>query len=146
MSAQPKGGMPVLDNAHNLNTLRPFLSVSQRLALRYACRGEECDYFFGLIQEYADRVSTMPKTYEQDGKGLDAIAYLHYFNGGMDWYITEKDMGDGSSDDAQHQAFGLAAIGYEPELGYISIEELIENNVELDLHWTPKPLKEIADR
>jgi hypothetical protein len=33
--------------------------------------------------------------------------------------------------------------GYEPELGYISIEELLENGAELDLHWTPKPFSKI---
>jgi len=57
----------------------------------------------------------------------------------MDWYITEKDMGD-----EQIQAFGLADLGMGfPELGYISIEELVENGVELDLHWTPKTLAEV---
>lgn len=43
----------------------------------------------------------------------------------------------------QHQAFGAANLGYGAELGYISIEELKENNVELDLYWTPKPLSQI---
>ncbi len=81
----------------------------------------------------------MPKTYEQDGKGDDAVVYLHYFRGDMDWYITEKDM-----EAEQHQAFGLADLGMGfPELGYINISELIDNNVELDLYWEPKTLREV---
>lgn len=44
--------------------------------------------------------------YEQDGKGEEAIVTLHYFRGGMDWFITEKDM-----EPEQHQAFGLADLG-----------------------------------
>ena len=41
------------------------------------------------------------------------------------------------------QAFGYADIGYGPEAGYISIEELLENDVELDLYWTPRPWGEV---
>ena len=81
----------------------------------------------------------MPRGYEQDGKGDSAIAYLHYFTGSCDWYITERD-----TTDEQHQAFGLADLGYGPELGYISVQELIENGAELDLYFEPKPLKEIS--
>jgi len=56
----------------------------------------------------------------------------------MDWYITERDM-----ETDQLQAFGLANLGYGGELGYISIEELKSSNVEIDLHWTPKTLREV---
>ncbi|WP_281400841.1 DUF2958 domain-containing protein [sulfur-oxidizing endosymbiont of Gigantopelta aegis] len=83
----------------------------------------------------ATLIKTMPKTGEQENKGDEAIAYLHYFVGAFDWYISEKDMLD-----EQIQAFGLGSMGY-PEYGYISIAELIENNVELDLHFKPEPLK-----
>lgn len=137
---------PVLDAASNLYKLRRFMSITQKLIIRQGCRGEEADYFQGLLQEYADRVETMPKTGDTDGQGKSAIVYLHYFNGGADWYITEKDMGDGSSDDNQYQAFGVADLGYDPEMGYISIHELLGLGVELDLHWTPIPLKELPAR
>ncbi|MBL0011067.1 MAG: DUF2958 domain-containing protein [Nitrosomonas sp.] len=80
----------------------------------------------------------MPKTYGQDGMGDKAIAYLHYFSGGSDWYITEKDM-----EDEQLQAFGLANLGQGGELGYISIQELIDAGVEIDLYWTPKTIGQI---
>ena len=93
------------------------------------------------LSEIAAAIRHMPKTYEQDGMGEKAMAHLHYFIGGCDWYITERDVGcDG--DEAQHQAFGMASMGYEPEMGYISIAELIENGVELDLYFTPRTIAE----
>lgn len=119
-------------------TIRKFVSEPQIQALAEAANGEEREYFINLMIDLAEHLKTMPKTYEQDGKGDDAIVGLHYFRGDMDWYITEKDM-----EDEQLQAFGLADLGYGGELGYISIEELKANNIELDLHWTPKTLAEV---
>ena len=42
---------------------------------------------------------------------------------------------------------GFANLGdpQNAELGYISIQELIDCNVELDLYWEPKPLQPIID-
>ena len=78
-------------------------------------------------------------------RGQAAVAHLHYFRGGSDWWITELDAGseDDEEPGQQRQAFGLADLGYGAELGYIDIEELVAAGVELDLHWTPKPLSEI---
>ena len=119
--------------------LRKFISESQIQTMAAGAQGEEREYFIDAMLELRDTFNTMPKTYEQDGKGNEAVVYLHYFRGGMDWYITEKDMGD-----EQIQAFGLADLGMGfPELGYISIEELVENGIELDLHWTQKTLAEV---
>lgn len=122
-----------------VKTLRGFIPARQLEFMGDCCRGEEGDYFRGKFLEYAERVSAMPKTYEQDGKGDDAIVYLHYFVGSCDWYITERDM-----EAEQHQAFGLADLGYGGELGYISLAELCGiSSVELDLHFTPTTLREI---
>lgn len=118
--------------------LRKFIGASQIAALGEAARGEEREHFIDMMLELAEHLKTMPKTYEQDGKGDDAVVGLHYFRGNMDWYITERDM-----EDDQLQAFGLADLGYGGELGYISIQELIDNDVELDLYWTPKTLGEV---
>ena len=81
----------------------------------------------------------MPKTYEQDGLGEEAVVHLHYFTGSADWWITEKDSDpDG---EGQVQAFGLADLFQDGgELGYISLVEILAAGAELDLHWTPKPL------
>lgn len=121
-------------------TLTYFMPRSQLLCLREGLQGEEAEYFEQKINEYQKRAAEMPQTYDQDGLGMNAIAYLHYFRGGMDWYITEKDKERGK----QHQAFGWANLGdpQNAELGYISIEELISNGVELDLHFEPKPLND----
>jgi hypothetical protein len=122
-----------------VQSLRGFISESQLGVICLGLRGEEASFFLEKSVEYGARINTMPKTYEQDGKGQDAIAYLHYFKNGCDWYITEKDM-----EPEQYQAFGMARLnGWEPELGYISIIELMEAEVELDLHFTPTKLSEI---
>jgi hypothetical protein len=120
--------------------LSDFIGLSQKWAITHALQGEEGQHFVELTREWSRTIQTMPKTYETDGQGKNSVAYLHYFRGGMDWYITEKDM-----ENEQLQAFGLVDMGYGPELGYINIEELKSSNVELDLYWTPKPLKSIGE-
>lgn len=115
-----------------------FIPKVQMKAINNALRGEEKSFFQQALNELNKVVTDMPETYEQDGKGDDAVAYLHYYAGGADWYITEKDMNP-----EQHQAFGLCCLEYD-ELGYVSIEELRNiTQVEIDLHWTPKTLGEI---
>lgn len=129
-----------------LAALNPFMGNSQTKAVRSNMNGEEGQYFIDKMIELATLIKNMPVTHGQDGKGDQAIAYLHYFRGGMDWWITEKDVGDDSDDDGQHQAFGAADIGYGPSLGYISIQELIDNGVELDFHFPPKTLAAIKGK
>lgn len=122
-----------------LANIKQFISKQQAAALREIARGEESGYAVEVVEQLEKTTLTMPKTYEQDGKGRQAVAYLHYFVGGNDWYITEKDMCI-----EQHQAFGVARLnGHEPELGYISIVELVANNVELDFHFEPATLETI---
>lgn len=91
--------------------------------------------------------AALPDLYSQDGKGMDAVAVVHYFSpySGWDWYGTEFDGDD--------TFFGLVR-GFETELGYFSLRELEEVTlsiggttvpaVERDLHWTPKKLSELA--
>ena len=124
----------------NVKVLKQFISPSQLHVLGAGTRGEEKGFFFDKIQELAELFTTMPKTYETDGQGDDAIVHLHYFNGSQDWYIIERDM-----EDEQYQAFGMADIGFglSSSGGYISLIELMECNIELDLHWTPKTKREV---
>lgn len=128
------------EGAKALEEVRSFFTSSQVRALMSGMRGEEKEFFAKKAVEMANIIKTMPKTYEQDGKGMDAVAYLHYFSGSSDWYITEKDMGV-----SVDQSFGYADLygDGDGELGYINIRELTRNNVELDLYWEPKTLKEI---
>lgn len=126
-------------------TLRPFVGRAQTRALEQLLKGEEGLYFQDLLDGLAKDILDMPQTGETDGQGDKAKACLHYFIGSFDFWITERDKGDGTDDDSQHQAFGFVNLG-DPdnaELGYISLPELFESNVELDLHWTPKTLGEI---
>ena len=77
----------------------------------------------------------IPALYSQDGKGMDAIAWAHFFYGGYDFWATELDPSDGTF-------FGLVRL-HETELGYTSAEELASvGRIERDLYWTPKPLRE----
>jgi hypothetical protein len=102
-----------------------------------------------MLCELSRLVSRMPKTYEQDGQGEHATIHLHYFTAGADWYITEKDA-ETADEPGQHQAFGLADLGYGAELGYISLVEILASGAEIDLNWTPKSIGELkrslADR
>jgi hypothetical protein len=121
--------------------LARFIGVDQLECLRIGLQGEEKEFFIEKIIELRDLVHNMPKTYEQDEKGDQAVIFLHYFIGNCNWWITEKD-----SEFIQHQAFGLADLGYGAEYGYISIEELIENGVELDFYYKPRTVAEQIGR
>lgn len=125
--------------------LKPWMSKPQYRTLYSLCKEttEEHEHFWQIVTDLAKRIQTMPQTYQTDGQGDQALVYLHYFKGAGDWHITEKDSDpDG---EGQVQAFGRANIGFGGEMGYISIVELTQNNVELDLYWTPKPLSAVKE-
>lgn len=115
-----------------------FIGRRQVGALCQALAGEERQWFRDTLVEIDTRIRAMPRTYETDGAGDDSIAQLHYFTGGMDWWITERD-----AESEQLQAFGLADLGHGTELGYISLAEILRHGAELDLHWQPRPLREV---
>lgn len=135
-AAAPAPSIKKTIGSTNVGDFIPKIQLATMLKLE---RGEEGQFFRDKVKDLADQIASMPATYGQDGKGDQAVAHLHYFSSGADWYITEKDM-DGGVD----QAFGLADLGDGGELGYISIRELTAlAGVELDLHWSPKTLGEI---
>lgn len=113
-----------------LPTLKPFIGNSQRKALHELLTGEEGAWFAEKIIALAKHIETMPATYGQDGID-DPTAHLRYFLGSATWLITEKD-----SEGEQLQAFGWADLG-DPELGYISLVEILAHGAELDLHFEP---------
>jgi hypothetical protein len=121
-----------------LNSFRKFLSRSQYRAMVEAIEGEEGAGMADRAKALAAIIEGMAATYDQDGKGDNATVYLHYFQNSADWFITEKDAQGGTQ-----QAFGYADMGQGGELGYISIDELTKNGVELDLYFDPKPLKAV---
>lgn len=121
-----------------IQKLHRFMGTVQRQVIGELLDGEEKQFFWDKMVELAEVVTSMPVTYEIDGQGDEAVVYLHYFTGSCDWYITERDV-----EAEQIQAFGLANLGYGGELGYISIEMLLECGAELDMYWQPRKLLEI---
>ena len=104
-----------------------------------ALRGEERGFFRDAFRALEKTISSMPVTYGQDGLGDNAVVHLHYFCGAGDWWITEKDIVGGVD-----QAFGLVDLGNGPELGYISIRELLTlKAMNVDLHFEPQTLGEL---
>lgn len=126
----------------DMRMLQKWMPSGEYRTILSNMRGEEGDSFSEIMAILAERIRTMPKTYDQDGLGDQAVVHLHYFVGGSDWWITEKDR-----EAEQHQAFGLADLfGDGGELGYISIVEITQCGAELDLYWTPKTLAEIRGK
>jgi hypothetical protein len=123
-----------------IQRLKGFIARPQLSVMAAAMNGEEGQFYIDQAVTQAAAMAAMPVTYQEDGKGNDAMAGLHYFSGRADWYITKLDR-----EIDQHQAFGYADLGpgFDAELGYISIVELVENGVELDLFWEPKTLAQI---
>ena len=94
------------------------------------------------LNKIFNTIDTMPGTYDTDGQGYNAIAQLHYSKGKNDWYITEKD----NAGVGVRQAFGLSMLlRNPPELGFISIEEIVRHGAELDLYWNKKTLSAMVD-
>lgn len=110
----------------------------QQLAILKDTSNEENEYFKAILDNIVHIINNMPVTYETDELGKNAIAQLHYFTGNMDWYVVERDVND-----KQLQACGWIKTQDGTEAGYINIVELLENNVELDFYFEPKPIKEL---
>lgn len=76
------------------------------------------------------------------------LIQLHYFLGACDWWVTEVDP-------VEARAFGYVCLS-DPQMaewGYIDLQELealsvrvqgIRLVVERDLHWRPKPVRDVA--
>lgn len=108
-----------------------FLNDSQKVVIRKAIEEyEDC------LRDTERSLNELPKLYEQDGKGMKAIAYAHLFNSTMDFYVTEFD--------GQDEVFGLfLGHGMDSELGHNTLEQL-KKHFELDLHFDPKPLSDFV--
>lgn len=121
-----------------LTRLDRFIGTAQIQAMREVLASAESRYMQSKIAVLTDIIETMPKTYETDGQA-DPMVNLHYFVGGCDWYITE-----GDCEVEQLQAFGKADLGCGfPELGYISIVDILQAGAELDLHWSVCKVSEV---
>lgn len=124
--------------------LTKFIPRAELSAIKAGLVGEESLFFSQTVRRIVATLDTMPRTYGQGGRGDRAIAHLHYFSRGSDWYITELDSDDDG--EGQHQAYGLAILNGDwqnAEVGYISIVELVAHGAELDLHFEPRTLAAI---
>jgi len=136
----------------SLTCIKAFIGKDQTTVVRSMIRNsEERDFFIDKMIALEALIAAMPVTYEQDGKGDAAVAYLHYFTAGCDFYITEKDKGDAddSPEDAQSQAYGYTILNGDDdmaEMGYISLPEILSCRAELDFYFKPTPLGEIKAR
>lgn len=125
-----------------------FMGYSQRLALLEALRSEEGEGIADTVLRVAEQIKATPKTYGTEGQAEhERKVCLHYFRGGVDAYILERDVGDyadGEATGPQHQAYGKITViggGWEgAEWGYISIADLLKHGVALDLHFDPTPV------
>jgi hypothetical protein len=116
------------------------MPAGQEHVVMMGLRGEEKEYFHAKVTELKTTWRTMPRLREQDGKGDAAIAYLHYFYGGSDWWITER--GESLDDNA----FGFVCLNGEiefAELGYISLADIATHGAELDFHFAPTTIRAI---
>ena len=130
-----------------LKKLTGFIGPGQLATVKQCLRGEEGEWFMEKMEELASIVESMPVTYGQNGKGDDAICYLHYFGRSYDGYITEKDMEESTDPaDAQWQAHGYVHWAQFPgnlSMGYICLPEIFKSHMELDFHFTPTTVREI---
>ena len=127
-----------------IETFKKLTSPSQFKCVQELMRGEEGQFFADTINRMADIWANTPKTYETDGQDKTRLARLHYYTCCADWWIIEKDSDPDSA--GQIQAFGIADLGMGPELGYISIPELLEVGTELDYYYAQQTVAEILGR
>lgn len=125
-----------------------LLGRSQALALRELTRprAEEREGYLQALARLVAQEESAPRTYDQDGKGDDAIVHFHLFGPSFDVWVTELDRGaEGDPRPIPNrQAFGLVDLQCgPPELGYVSLEEFTRCGAELDLHWKPKRLGDV---
>lgn len=67
-----------------------LISVPQYKAIKSLLRCEEKAFFIEAVDFIYSIFDVMPKMLEQDGKGDNAIAYLHYFTANSDFISLKK--------------------------------------------------------
>jgi hypothetical protein len=133
---------PAKSGEHSRAILKTLIGPAQRAALWAALEGEERDHFADIVTRLVATWQAMPATYATESQGRAAVAHLHYFLGGADWWIIEKDSDPDNA--GQIQAFGITDLGMGcRELGYISIPELLNVGAELDFHYSPQTVGDL---
>lgn len=115
------------------------------MAIGSFLRGEEGEWYADKVIAVHKQYLDMPATYEQDGKGDDAIIGFHMFWGGVNIWVLERDK-SGIPNVGYDQCFGYTDLGYGPELGYVSLVEAAAASMDIDLHWEPITVREWKKR
>ena len=111
--------------------LANFINAEQLACINdLIANSDEAIFYVDLLNQVVAKAQAIPALYAQDGN-TDPVAHMHYFNSYSDFYICEIE-GD--------RAFGQVDLGNGPELGYISMSEMLQNKLELDLYFDPTPL------
>jgi len=96
-----------------------------------------------------EELAKLPPLYSTEDTPLeDKVIYMHFFTGPANWWMAEYSP-------EQRLFFGYADLG-DPEMaewGYIDYDELRElrygpggaSEVDRDLYWEPKPVREIPE-
>lgn len=100
----------------------------------------------GMLLITKEALKRLPPLYGQEKAGEEAMIHVKLFtpDSSWTWYITEFDPQTG-------ECFGLVD-GFEKELGYFSLRELMEVRgprglyIERDLWWKPRPLSDLLSR
>ena len=136
-----KGGMITDAEYKSLEKIVPRRMLASIKETKESWERGDSDDVFEHYENLIEGYREIPKLYEQDGKGKNAVVYLHYFYGGSDWYITELDK-------ETNQAFGYAILNgntQDSELGYMNLNEFTDSIIDLDLYWSFQTLNEIFE-
>lgn len=132
-------------NKPTTEALAIFKSLTPRgqyAAVLEGLKGEEGQFFADTVTRIAAIWRNTPTTYGTEGQGKAALARMHWFTGGCDWWLVERD--SDPDNEGQIQTFGLADLGQGcRELGYISLVEILDAGAELDFHFTPVTIGEL---
>jgi hypothetical protein len=124
--------------------LRPYMSRGQMIVLTTASHGGEGIFALELFVKMASNVEAMPSVLVNGQDGANAEAHLHYFYGGSDWYILEKNW-DGGVD----RAYGFVVLNGDmqnAEYGYVDIGDLVARGANLDLYFKTQTIAEVLAR
>lgn len=121
--------------------MKPFMPTGEWKVVRDSMKGEEGQYFIDMMVNLMALIKKMPKSYATDGQGERAIAYLHYFGGATDIWVTES-----PDDPTEDNAFGFTILNGDKqnaEMGAQYLPEIVSAGLELDLHWKPISIEKV---
>ena len=119
-----------------------FMARNQAQSLLEMLDDQEAPRYAAKIVELSETIKAMPLTHDQAGAGYEAVAHLHYFSGATHCYVFEKDFMGGVQN-----ATALTVVRGDlerAEIGFVSIAEMVERGLGLDLDFTPCTLGAIC--